>query len=78
MKNVVIPIENNSTGKLLMELAKSMGLNPRIETRKEMKWHFMPEEDKALEDIIAQAEKNFKKGKYLSADQARNSVSKWK
>ena len=78
MKNVVIPIENNSIGKLLMDLAKSMGLKPRIETRKEMEWHFMPDDDKTIEKMIAQADKNFKKGKYLSAEQARNVVSKWK
>jgi hypothetical protein len=78
MKNVVIPIENNSIAKLLMELAKKMGLEPRIESRKEMEWNFMPDDDKVLEKMMDDAEKNFSKGKFLSAEQAKNIVRKWK
>ncbi len=78
MKNVVIPIENNSIARLLMQLAKSMGLKPHIEIRKEMEWDFMPDDDKAIEKMIAKADKNFNKGNYISAAEARNIVSKWK
>lgn len=61
-----------------MQLAKNMGLKPRIETRNQMEWHFMPADDKALERMMARAEKNFKDGKYLSAKEAQHIVSKWK
>ena len=77
MKSIVIPFKNESAGKLLLELAKKLGLNPRIETKREIEWDFMPEKDRALEDLIEKAEKNFTRGKFLTAEQVKAETRKW-
>ena len=78
MKSVVITVDKLSTQKFLLDLAKKLGLNAKVETRKEMQWHFMPDDDAELEAMISKAERNIRSGKFLTTDQAINAVKKWK
>lgn len=76
MKTVVIDANNESTAKLLLEIAKKMGLKAHIEKRG-LKSYPIPDDDRELEKLMDDAEENFKKGKYLSANEAREKVAKW-
>ena len=83
MKNVVIPFNKPSEGKLIVELTKLLGFKPRVEESKgkaikPMQWVFMPEDDAVLEKEIKEAKKALKEGKGYTTKQVREIVSKWK
>ncbi len=77
MKTVVIEANDESTTKLLLELAKKMGLKAHLEKKRGPKPSLMPSDDRVLEKMMDEAEENFKKGNYLSAKEAREKVEKW-
>lgn len=77
MKTVVIDANNDSTAKLLLDIAKKMGLKAHIEKKRGLKSYPMPDDDRELEKLMDDVEANFKKGKYLSANEAREKVAKW-
>ncbi len=77
MNTVVIDANNESTAKLLLELAKKMGLKAHVEKKRGLKPYPMPTDDHVLEQMMDEAEENFKKGNYLSASEAREKVEKW-
>jgi hypothetical protein len=77
MKTVVIDAINDSTAKLLLDIAKKMGLKAHVEKKRGLKSYPMPTDDRELEKMMDKAEENFKKGKYLSANEARERVEKW-
>lgn len=78
MKTVVIDANNDSTAKLLLDLAKKMGLHAKIQKKEKRKWAVMPEEDAELEAMISKAEADFAKGKGLSTNEVRKIVRTWK
>jgi hypothetical protein len=77
MKTVVIDVNEDSTAKLLLNLAKKMGLKAKIQKKEKIKWTIMPEDDAELEAMIKKAEEGFAKGKGLSTDEVRKKVKKW-
>jgi hypothetical protein len=78
MKTVVIDANNDSTVKLLLDIAKKMGLKAKVQKVEKMKWSVMPENDAELETMINQAEADFAKGKGLSTSEVRKIVRSWK
>jgi hypothetical protein len=78
MKTVVIDANNDSTAKLLLDLAKKMGLKAKVQKAEKMKWSVMPESDSELEAMITKAEADFAKGKGLSTSEVRKIVRSWK
>lgn len=78
MKTVIIDANNDSTAKLLLDIAKKMGLHAKIQKNEKMKWSMMPEDDTELEAMIQKAEDDFAKGKGISSKEARKIVRSWK
>jgi hypothetical protein len=78
MKTVVIDANNDSTAKLLLNIAKKMGLKAKIQNKGKMNWTLMPEDDVELEAMINKAEADFAKGKGLSTNEVRKIVRSWK
>jgi hypothetical protein len=78
MKTVVIDANNDSTAKLLLDIAKKMGLKAKVQKQKKIKWTMMPEDDAELEAMIKKAEEDFAKGKGLSTNEVRKIVRSWK
>ena len=79
MKSVVISVDKPSTQKLLLDLAKKLGLKAKVQdAHKEMEWILMPDDDAELEAMITKAKKNIEKGKYFTAEEALKRVKKWK
>jgi hypothetical protein len=77
MKTVVIDVNSDSTAKLFLELAKKMGLKAHVEKKNELKFYPMPDDDEVLEKMMDETEENFKNGKYLTANEAREKIEKW-
>ena len=78
MKTVVIDVKNDSTAKLLLDYAKKLGLQAKIQKTEKIKWAMMPEGDEELEAMIQKAEEDFAKGKGLSTNEVRKIVRSWK
>ena len=78
MKTVVIDAKNDSTAKLLLDIAKKMGLHAKIQKKAKIKWATMTDEDSELEAMINKAEEDFAKGKGLSTNEVRKIVRSWK
>jgi hypothetical protein len=80
MKLVVIDAEKDSTVKLLLSLAREMGLKASVQTKKskELKLYPMPDDDDLLDKMLNESEENFSKGNYVTGTQARQQVEKWR
>jgi hypothetical protein len=78
MKTVVIDVNNDSSAKLFLEIAKKMGFRAKIQKAEKIKWSMLPEDDAELEAMINKAEEDFAKGKGLSTSEIRKIVRSWK
>ncbi|CAN5892984.1 hypothetical protein BH11BAC7_BH11BAC7_21940 [soil metagenome] len=78
MKTVIIDANSDSTAKLLLDLAKKMGLSAKIQKTEKIKWTIMPEEDTELEARVQKAKEDFAKGKGLSTNEVRKIIRSWK
>jgi hypothetical protein len=78
MKTVIIEATDTATARLLLDLAKRMGLKASIEKKRVLKYYPMPDDDKVLEKMMDDAEKSFTEGKGLSTKEVKKIVRSWK
>ncbi|MDQ3109103.1 MAG: hypothetical protein M3R17_04335 [Bacteroidota bacterium] len=76
MKTVVIDANNDSTVKLLLDLAKKMGLKAHVEKKRDLKLYPMTDDDETLDKMLNESESNFKTGNYKTAEAARKEIEK--
>ncbi|MEO5644359.1 MAG: hypothetical protein ABIQ40_01820 [Bacteroidia bacterium] len=78
MKTVIIDANSDSTAKLLLDLAKELGLSAKIQKTEKIKWTIMPKEDTELEAMVQKAKEDFAKVKGLSTNEVRKIIRSWK